>query len=473
MSSLSGLTEPIYSDDAILAQFSCAATVRQMLIVEAALARAQAQCGVIPPSAAGIIHEVCHGGEIIPMLDLEAIATAAVSAGNIAIPFVKQLTAAVASVDAEAARYVHWGATSQDILDTALVLQMLQVAAKLDAGLSGATLACARLTGAHRETIMVGRTWLQHALPTTFGAKTAGWLEALERSRMRLRHDASQMAMLQFGGAVGTLASLGPAADDVARTLAGELGLGLPAMPWHTQRDRLASVAASLGVLTGTMGKVARDVSLMAQSEIGEVSEPAGPGRGGSSTMPHKRNPVGCAAILAAAIRVPPLVCTMLSGMIQEHERALGGWQAEWDVLPQIAALTGGALRHLVGVLEGLQVYPDRMAQNLKITDGLVLGEAYMLALGARLGRLPAHELVERASRDAVEKKRSLRDALRDALDNDAATRGLLSDDDLDRLADPANYVGEAPAICDRVLAAWRAGRDGPHNSLESSGPTA
>ncbi|WP_313701698.1 3-carboxy-cis,cis-muconate cycloisomerase [Achromobacter sp.] len=461
MSHLSGITEAIYSDDEILSLFSGAATISQMLAVEAALARAQAQCGVIPPSAAAVIDEVCRGGEASDMLDLDGLATAAVAAGNIAIPFVKQLTAAVARADAEAARYVHWGATSQDILDTALVLQMRQVAARLDAGLARATLACARLTGAHRDTIMVGRTWLQHALPTTFGAKTAGWLEALERSRLRVRQDALQIALLQFGGAAGTLASLGPAGAEVTRALAAELDLGVPAMPWHTHRDRLASLAASLGVLTGTMGKIARDVSLMAQSEIGEVSEPSGPGRGGSSTMPHKRNPVGCAAILAAAVRVPPLVSTMLSGMIQEHERALGGWQAEWDVLPQIAALTGGALRHLTGVLDGLEVYPERMAQNLALTDGLILGEAYMLALGTRLGRLPAHALVERASRDAVANKRSLRDAVRAALESDAATRGLLSDDDLDRLGDPANYVGEAPAICDRVLAAWKASRNG------------
>jgi len=461
MNNVSGLTESIYSDEAILTMLSGPAAISQMLAVEAALARAQAQCGVIPPGAATVIDEVCRGGGISGMLDTDAIATAAVAAGNIAIPFVKQLTAAVARVDAEAARYVHWGATSQDVLDTALVLQIGQVAARLDASLQRATLACARLTGAHRDTIMVGRTWLQHALPTTFGAKTAGWLEALERSRLRVRQDASQIALLQFGGAVGTLASLGPAGADVARAVAAELGLGVPAMPWHTHRDRLASLAASLGVLTATMGKIARDVSLMAQSEIGEVSEPSGPGRGGSSTMPHKRNPVACAAILTAAIRVPPLVSTMLSGMIQEHERALGGWQAEWDVLPQIAALTGGALRHLGCMLDGLEVYPDRMAKNLALTDGLILSEAYMLALGARLGRLPAHALVERASRDAVANKRSLRDALREALESDAATRGLLSGDDLDRLGDPANYVGEAPAICDRVLAAWREGGDG------------
>ncbi|HAP25900.1 MAG TPA: 3-carboxy-cis,cis-muconate cycloisomerase, partial [Achromobacter sp.] len=195
MSNLSGLTETVYSDDAILSLFSGPATIGQMLAVEAALARAQAQCGVIPPSAAKAIDEVCRGGQVLDMLDMDAIATAAVAAGNVVIPFVKQLTAAVARVDAEAARYVHWGATSQDIQDTALVLQLLQVVIRLDAGLESATLACARLTGAHRDTIMVGRTWLQHALPTTFGAKTAGWLEALERSRLRLRQDASQLAL--------------------------------------------------------------------------------------------------------------------------------------------------------------------------------------------------------------------------------------------------------------------------------------
>lgn len=462
MSIPTGLTEAIYSDGALLALFSGEGTVRQMLVVERALANAQAQCGVIPPEAARVIHAVCHGGDAGGILDLDAIATAAASAGNIAIPFVKQLTAAVARVDAEAARYVHWGATSQDVLDTALVLQIQQAVAQWDRDLRTAAQACARLTATHRDTPMVGRTWLQHALPTTFGAKTAGWLEALERSRLRLLQEGAQMALLQLGGAVGTLASLGGDAPRVAQAMAGELGLALPSMPWHTHRDRLASLAAALGVLVGTMGKIARDVSLMAQTEVGELSEPAGPGRGGSSTMPHKRNPVGCAAILAAAVRVPPLVSTMLSGMIQEHERALGGWQAEWDVLPQIAGLAGGALRHLVGVLDGLEVDPQRMAVNLDATHGLVLAEAYALALGRRIGRLKAHEMIEQASRVAISRNCALKDAVREALNADAAMRDLLGDAELDRLADPANYIGEAPALCDRVLAQWRArhGRD-------------
>ncbi|CAB3892224.1 3-carboxy-cis,cis-muconate cycloisomerase [Achromobacter piechaudii] len=459
MTTLSGLTEQIYSDRDIMGLFSGPGTLRRMLAVEAALARAQARCGVIPDSAARCIDEVCHADDIDGILDLEQIAAASMLAGNIAIPFVKQLTAAVRQVDPEAARYVHWGATSQDILDTALVLQLQQAIAQLDQDIGSAQAACARLTAAHRDTLIVGRTWLQHALPTTFGLKTAGWLEALERSRQRLRQDAEQIALLQFGGAAGTLASLGDAAPAVAHAFAEELGLALPGMPWHTHRDRLANVAATLGVLTGTLGKIARDVSLMAQTEIAEVAEPGGPGRGGSSTMPHKRNPVGSAAILAAATRVPPLVSTVLSAMVQEHERALGGWQAEWDVLPQICALAGGALRHAVSMLDGLEVDAARMARNLDATNGLILAEAYALALGSRIGRMQAHEVIERASQEAVRRRCTLKVAVQDALTQNEATRNLLSREELDRLSDPANYLGQATALSDRVLAEWKAKR--------------
>jgi len=460
MTILSGLTEQIYSDPDIMGLFSSTGTLRQMLRVEAALARAEAGCGVIPESAARSIHDVCHGENIDGILDVGEIAAASVLAGNIAIPFVKQLTAAVRKADPEAARYVHWGATSQDVLDTALVLQLQQVVAQIDQDLGAAQAACARLTAAHRDTIMVGRTWLQHALPTTFGLKTAGWLEALARAQHRLRQDAPQIALLQFGGAAGTLASLADAAPAVASAFAKELGLALPDMPWHTHRDRLVDMAATLGVLTGTLGKIARDVSLMAQTEVGELSEPCGPGRGGSSTMPHKRNPVASAAILAAATRVPPLVSTLLSAMVQEHERALGGWQAEWDVLPQICALSGGALRHLVGMLDGLEVHSARMARNLDATNGLILAEAYALALGARIGRLEAHELIERASQEAARRNCSLKISVREVLAKHEETRELLSDHDLDHLGDPANYVGEAYSVCDRVLASWTASQD-------------
>lgn len=454
METLSGLTESIFCDAALLRIFSAENTLRQMLRVEVALARAEAQCGVIPHDAAHIIHAVACA-EDIDIWDMDGIASAAVQAGNIAIPFVKQLTAAVAKTDAGAARFVHWGATSQDILDTALILQLREALAVLDDTLLAAQRACATLAAAHRNTIMVGRTWLQHALPTTFGVKAAGWLEALGRSRARLRRAALQCEVLQFGGAAGTLASFGSAAPAVCEALARELELASPDMPWHTHRDRLAEVATTLGVLAGTLGKIARDVSLMAQTEIGEVTEPAAQGRGGSSTMPHKRNPVGCAAVLTVAVRVPGLVSTILSGMVQEHERALGGWQAEWETLPQIVALTGGALRHLTGVLDGLEVDASRMAENLDLTQGLILAEAFMLALGPHIGRLQAHELVEKATKDAVRRNCALRTAMDDALNADATTRGLLDADTLDRLARPDNYLGEAAAIVDRVLAHW------------------
>jgi 3-carboxy-cis,cis-muconate cycloisomerase len=456
METLSGLTESICCDEAVLRIFSAEGSLRQMLRVEAALARAEAQCGVIPEDAARVIHEVsCEGN--VGILDRDGIALAAVEAGNIAIPFVKQLTAAVARVDANAARFVHWGATSQDILDTALVLQLREALATLDSTLLAAQTACATLAATHRDTVLVGRTWLQHALPTTFGLKAAGWLEALGRSRVRLARAARQADVLQFGGAAGTLASLGPAAPAVSEALSRELGLASPDMPWHTHRDRLADVATTLGVLVGTLGKIARDVSLMAQTEVGEVMEPAAPGRGGSSTMPHKRNPVGCGAVLTAAVRVPGLVGTILSGMVQEHERALGGWQAEWETLPQIVALAGGALKHLAAVLGGLEVDAPRMAANLELTQGLILAEAFMLALGPHIGREQAHEWVERASKDAVRRRCDLRTAIDDALNADPATRGLLDADALDRLRRPDNYVGQAASIVDAVLAQWSA----------------
>ncbi|SCU73371.1 3-carboxy-cis,cis-muconate cycloisomerase (fragment) [Cupriavidus necator] len=238
--------------------------------------------------------------------------------------------------------------------------------------------------------------------------------------------------------------------------LARELDLAAPVLPWHAHRDRTVEVATTLGMLTGTLGKMARDISLMMQTEVAEVAEPSGPGRGGSSTMPHKRNPVGCAAVLTAAVRVPPLVATMLAGMVQEHERALGGWQAEWDTLPQIVTLAAGALRQMGEVVAGLQVDTARMRANLGLTHGLILGEAAMLELGGSIGRLPAHHLVERASQRAVADGTSLRDALARTLQFDPAHAGLLDDAALDRLADPANYAGQSAAFADAAVQAWQ-----------------
>ena len=455
MPTYSRLTDPMFGSPAVLAAFSDAGTVRAMLDTEAALARAEACCGVIPQQAAQMIAEVCAADPI----DADKLANDAVAAGNLAIPFVKQLTAAVALRDADAARYVHWGATSQDIIDTALVLQLMQALHALDNDLSTLGDACADLAAAHRATPMVGRTWLQHALPMTFGLKAAGWLDALRRDRDRLDASRQQARVLQFGGAAGTLASLGDDAPAVAAQFAQALQLELPTLPWHAHRDRLVEVASTLGMLTGTLGKMARDISLMMQTEIAEVSEPAAPGRGGSSTMPHKRNPVGCAAVLTAAVRVPPLVATMLASMTQEHERALGGWQAEWDTLPQIVALAAGALRQMGEVVSGLQVDAARMRANLDITRGLILGEAAMLELGRHIGRLAAHHVVERASRRAVDEGSTLRDALARTLAEDPKHAGLLDDATLDRLADPAHYAGQSMRFADAAVKAWRNGR--------------
>jgi 3-carboxy-cis,cis-muconate cycloisomerase len=245
----------------------------------------------------------------------------------------------------------------------------------------------ARLAEAHKSTLLAGRTWLQQGPPVTFGLKVAGWLDAVERHRERLKQARKQILVLQFGGAVGTLAAVGDRGLELASALARELKLDLPEVPWHSHRDRLAEVAASLGLLVGSLGKIARDISLMSQTEIDEVVEPSGPGRGGSSTMPHKRNPVGSAVILAAALRVPALVSTVLTAMVQEHERGLGGWHAEWETLPEIFRLTAGALAHTNEIVAGLEIHPEKMSQNLNVTHGLVLAEAVAFALRERLGK--------------------------------------------------------------------------------------
>ncbi|GAB2897809.1 3-carboxy-cis,cis-muconate cycloisomerase [Paraburkholderia jirisanensis] len=421
------------------------ATLQRMLDVEAALARASAAHGVIPQAAVAAIEAACDADR----LDANALAHDAALGGNLAIPLVKQLTARVKELDAEASKYVHWGATSQDIIDTATVLQLRDTYALLERGLAATCDAIAVLARTHRATPMIGRTWLQQALPITLGLKFAQWLDALLRHRERLDALRERTLVLQFGGAAGTLASLRSAAPAVSRSLASELGLAQPALPWHTQRDRIAEAASLFGMLIGTLGKIARDISLQMQTELGELGEPAAAGKGGSSTMPHKRNPVGCAAVLTAAARAPGLVATVLAGMVQEHERALGGWQAEWDALPDLARLAGGALAHIEQIAAGLDVNTERLATNLDATHGLILGEAVMLALGEQIGRLDAHHLVEHASKQAVASNRTLYDVL--AADP-AVTRHLPAER-LRSLFDPAHYVGEAHAFVDAVLA--------------------
>jgi 3-carboxy-cis,cis-muconate cycloisomerase len=310
----------------------------------------------------------------------------------------------------------------------------------------------AALAHQHRATIMVGRTWMQHAQPTTLGLKIAGWLDAIMRHQDRLQALRTRVCVLQFGGAAGTLASLGDSGLTVATALAKDLSLALPALPWHTHRDRMGEVATTFGLLAGTLGKIARDIALHAQTEIAELAEPLVQGRGGSSTMPHKRNPVACSAVLACAMRVPALVSTMLTAMVQEQERALGGWQAEWETLPEIASLTSAALNQLREVSSGLSVDAARMRSNIDITQGLIMAEAVSLALAQHVGRAAAHELIEEACHQAVESGRSLLEVLK----SDSRMPEEFSSSHLEDLFDPARYLGEAPAFVDRVLAHHR-----------------
>jgi 3-carboxy-cis,cis-muconate cycloisomerase len=442
------LLDPLFTTDQAREIFSDRGRLQGILDFEAALAHALMHAGLAPSGVAPAIQAQCTA----EFFAIDTLAREAGLAGNLAIPLVKALTAAVAKSDEKAAGFVHWGATSQDAIDTGLVLQLraaFDLIARQIADLSEA-LAC--VTEAHRTTLLAGRTWLQQASPLTFGLKTAGWLDAVNRDRARVAAAREQVRLVQFGGAVGTLAALGEKGPAVARALAEELKLDLPSVPWHTHRDRFAEVATTLGLLVGTLGKIARDISLMAQTEVGEAREPAAPGKGGSSTLPHKRNPVGSAVVLAAAVRVPALVSTMLAAMVQEHERGLGGWHAEWETLPEIFMLAAGALSHTIQIVNGLEVHEEKMAQNLEATRGLILAEAAAIALAKHLGKLPAHLVIERAAGQALESGRSLRDVLVE----EKQVREHLSEAEIDRLLDPKNYTGSAESMIDQVLADHR-----------------
>jgi len=442
------LLDPLFGSAATGEVFSDAARLQHMLDFEAALARAEARCGVIPAGAAQAIASKCKA----ELIDANALATATAVSLNPAIPLVKQLTALVAKDDPEPARFVHWGATSQDANDTGLVLQIRRAFDILEADLAAFCGSLTKLAQTHRSTPIAGRTLMQHALPTTFGAKVAGWLDAMNRHRERFAETRARVLVLQFGGAVGTLAALREKGLQVAEALASELRLALPTMPWHTQRDRVAEAATTLGLCTGTLGKIARDISLHMQTEIAEVFEPAGEGRGGSSTMPHKRNPVGAAIVLSAATRVPGLVSTMLSAMVQEDERGLGDWHAEWETLPEIFRLTAGALHQMAVIVPHLEVDTARMRHNLDATQGLVFAEAVAMAMGNHIGKSAAHTLLEAASRQARESGKHLREVLA----QNSVVDERLTSAELDRLFAPENYLGVAEELVDRVIDASR-----------------
>ncbi|MFJ2491105.1 3-carboxy-cis,cis-muconate cycloisomerase [Pseudomonas iridis] len=419
--------------------------VQAMLDVEAALARAEARVGLIPASAVAPIENACRADRY----DFAALGEAIATAGNSAIPLVKALGKQIAATDAEAERYVHLGATSQDVMDTGLVLQLRQALDLIESDLAQLADSLAAQAQRHAATPMAGRTWLQHATPVTLGMKIAGWLGAVTRSRQRLRELKPRLLVLQFGGASGTLAALGAQALPIAQVLAEELQLTLPEQPWHTQRDRVVEFGAVLGLIAGSLGKLGRDISLLMQTEAAEVFEPSAPGKGGSSTMPHKRNPVGAAVLIGAATRVPGLVSTLFSAMPQEHERSLGLWHAEWETLPQICCLVSGSLQQARLLAEGLEVDAARMARNLDLTQGLVLAEAVSIVLAQRVGRDTAHHLLEQCCKRAVAEQRHLRAVLGE----EPQVTAQLGSAELDNLLNPAHYLGQAQVWVERAVA--------------------
>ncbi|MCY6410848.1 3-carboxy-cis,cis-muconate cycloisomerase [Acinetobacter sp. VNH17] len=445
---MSQLYASLFYQPDVTAIFSDHALLGYMIQAEVALAKAQAQVNVIPTSAATIIEQV--GQSALEKIDFDDLAVATGLAGNIAIPFVKQFTAIVKQQDEDAARYVHWGATSQDIIDTATILQCRDALALIERQLQSAYDISLKQAERYRDQVMIGRTWLQQALPITLGHKFARYAAALQRDLERLQAMKDRVLTAQLGGAVGSLASLQDQGSAMVKAFAAELQLTAPECTWHGERDRMVEIASVLAIIVGNVGKMAKDWSLLMQTEIAEVFEPTAKGRGGSSTMPHKRNPVAAASILAAANRVPALMSSIYQSMVQDHERALGAWHAEWLAIPEIFQLCAGVLERSNEVLQGIEVNADAMQRNLDCTHGLIMAEAVMMALAPKIGRLNAHHLVEQACRQAVAQHTHLKDILA-GMDEITAQ---FSVQQLDEIFQPASYLGNIQQQIDAVLQA-------------------
>jgi 3-carboxy-cis,cis-muconate cycloisomerase len=436
----------------MIAAFDETAVVQAMFTFEAALARAQATEGLIPQAAASAIGGVCNA----QLYDIPALIRAGQRAGSLAIPLVKELTRTVALYDEEAARHVHWGSTSQDVIDTAMVLVTREALKLLDDGLHDLTGHLLQLASDHLGTPVLARTLMQPAQVTSFGFKLAGWLAPLVRARVQLRAAAARALQLQLGGAVGTLSVMGERGDAVAARMAAELELKVADAAWHTQRDEWVRLGLEVAVLGGSLGKLATDLSLMCQGEIGELAEPSGNGRGGSSAMPHKRNPVSAMIALAAARRTPQNAAALLACMDQQHERGLGNWQAELAEWPQLFLSAHGALRALNEAFAALGVDRDRMLQNIQSLHGLVFAEAVSSYLAGAIGRPKAHALLEDLTKRAVASQQGLDRLVHDAVNADPQLRAHV---DLDRLAalfDPRTAAEPARRLAERQLQALR-----------------
>lgn len=427
------------------------AWAQAMLDFEAALAAAQAEVGLIPDAHASAIAAACRVDEY----DLADLGRRAAGIGNPAGPLVRALTARVEALDAEAARQVHLGATSQDVVDTAAMLIANRALAALDTDLARCAELLARLAEEHVNTVQAGRSLLQQAIPVTFGFTAAGWLSTVDQVAERLAAVRAQRLAAQFGGATGTLASLGEHGPAVLAILAKRLELAVPTLPWHTDRTRIAELAGALGEACGAVAGIARDITLLAQTEVAEVSERGPAGSGGSSTMPHKRNPVAAVAAIAGARQAPGLVATLLGAMDHEHQRAAGAWHAEWRPLTELLRSTGSAVSWLATSLERLRVDPGRMRANLDATGGLPLAERVVSELAGTVGRLAAHDAVTACCQRAVADGTDLTELLA----ADPVVGGRLSADRIAELLDPAGYLGSAAIFVERALAKHRVER--------------
>ena len=438
----------MFGTAAMRAVFGELAFLARCAEVEAALARAQARAGIVPKEAAAAISTAAAAIIEEPQsLDLQRLKRETETVGYPILPLVRQL----ADRAGDAGRWVHWGATTQDIMDTAAVLQIRAGLELVETDLTALRGHLAALARRWRDTPMAGRTHLQHALPITFGYKAAVWLAGFDRHAARLAELRPRVLQVQFGGAAGTLASLGPGAESLASRaeLARELGLGEPAITWHVARDGIAETVQFLALLGGSLGKIAYDVMLMASTEFAEAAEPFVAGRGSSSTMPQKRNPISCELILAAAKALRQHAGLILDALVSDFERATGPWHAEWIALPESFGYAAGALHQAEFMMGGLIVDPQRMAKNLGMTHGLIVAEAVMMGLAPHIGRNKAHDLVYDACRKAIESDRPLYDVLLDVPE----VAGPLGPEALKTLTDPANYLGAAQAMIDRVLA--------------------
>ncbi|MBV8118865.1 MAG: adenylosuccinate lyase family protein [Alphaproteobacteria bacterium] len=444
----SAIFADMFGTAAMRAVFGDYAFLARCVEVEAALARAQARLAIIPAEAAAAISRAAAAMSERPeTLDVARLKRETENVGYPILPLVRQ----IGEMAGEAGGWLHWGATTQDIMDTAVVLQMRAGLELIEADLAAARGHLAALARGHRDTPMAGRTHLQHALPITFGYKAAIWLAALDRHAERFRQLRPRVLMAQFGGAAGTLASLGNGEEVVKcrSELARELDLGDPPITWHVARDGIVETVQSLALLAGSLGKIAYDVMLMSATEFGEAAEPFVAGRGSSSTMPQKRNPISCEMILAAAKVLRQQTGLVLDAMIADFERATGPWHVEWVAVPESFGYAAGALRQSCFLLGGLIVDPARMAKNLGMTHGLIVAEAVMMGLAPHIGRNEAHDLVYDACRAAIETDRALLDVLSEM----PAVAGPLGSEKLRALTDPANYLGAAPAMVDHLLA--------------------